>query len=74
MIPYGYTGRILGSDLSDQTFLDEDLDNDPIEKYIRGAGFGTYYLYRENPNNVEWRDPQDRIIFANDYMDRKARI
>ena len=65
MIPYGYAGRILRVDLSGQIFIDEELDNDLIKKYIGGAGFGARYLCQENPGNVEWSSPQNRIIFAN---------
>lgn len=65
MIPFGYAGKILRVDLSNRTFSDENLDDNLIKKYIGGAGFGARYLYQENPDNVEWLDPQNRIIFAN---------
>lgn len=65
MIPCGYAGKILRVNLSDRTFLKENLDNDFIKKYIGGAGFGAQYLCRENPDNVKWSDPQNRIIFSN---------
>jgi aldehyde:ferredoxin oxidoreductase len=65
MIPCGYAGKILRVDLSNRTFSDENLDDDFIKKYIGGIGFGARYLYQENPVNVEWSDPQNRIIFAN---------
>lgn len=65
MIPYGYTGKILRVNLSGRTFYEENLDEEFIRKYIGGAGFGAWYLCRENPNNVNWSDPENRIIFAN---------
>jgi aldehyde:ferredoxin oxidoreductase len=65
MIQYGYAGKILRINLSDGTLSDETLDNDVMKKYIGGVGFGARYIYQENPDNVEWSDPQNRIIFAN---------
>lgn len=65
MIPCGYAGKILRVNLSNSTVADENLDNDFIKKYIGGVGFGARYLYRENPDNAEWSDPQNRIILAN---------
>lgn len=65
MISCGYAGKILRVDLSDRTFADEDLHNDFMKKYIGGAGFGARYLYQENPCNIDWSDPLNRIVFAN---------
>lgn len=65
MIPCGYAGKILRVDLSNKTFVDEDLHNEFIKQYIGGAGFGARYLYQENPDGVDWADPQNRVIFAN---------
>lgn len=65
MIPCGYAGKILRVNLSERTFADEDLGNDFMQKYIGGVGFGGRYLYQENPDKVEWSDPQNRIILAN---------
>ncbi len=65
MIPFGYAEKMLRVDLSHRTFSNEDLDSHFIKEYIGGAGFGARYLYQENPNQVEWSDPQNRIIFAN---------
>jgi len=65
MNQYGYAGKILRVNLSDGTFSDETLDYDFVKKYIGGAGFGARFLYQENPDKVEWSDPQNRIIFAN---------
>ncbi len=65
MIPCGYAGKILRVNLSDRTFLKENLDNDYIHKYIGGAGFGALYLNRENPPSAKWSDPENRIIFSN---------
>jgi len=65
MIPYGYAGRILRINLSNGTLSNENLDSDFQKKFIGGAGFGARYLYQENPDNIEWSDPQNRIVLAN---------
>lgn len=65
MNQFCYAGKILRINLTDEAFSAEELDNDFIKKYIGGGGFGARYLYRENPDNVKWSDPQNRIIFAN---------
>lgn len=65
MIPFGYAGKILRVDLSNRTFSHEDLESHFLRQYIGGAGFGARYLYRENPDRVEWSDPQNRVIFTN---------
>ncbi len=65
MVPHGYAGKILGVDLSNKTFSDESLGEEVLRKYIGGAGLGARYLYDENPDNVEWSNPENRMIFAN---------
>jgi len=63
--PYSYAGRILKVDLSNRRFSDEPLESHFLRRYIGGTGFGAWYLYKENPAQAEWSDPENRIIFAN---------
>ena len=72
MTPYGYAGKILRVDLNSGEVFNQDLDPDFLQKYIGGAGFGARYLYQENPVNVEWSDPENRIIFANGPLSNTA--
>jgi aldehyde:ferredoxin oxidoreductase len=65
MTSCGYAGKILRVDLGSGTFADENLDSGFIRNYIGGAGFGARFLCQENPVNVDWSDPQNRIILAN---------
>ena len=65
MIPCGYAGKMLRVNLSKGTVSDEQLDPDLIRQYIGGLGFGARYLYEENPDGIEWSDPENRMILAN---------
>jgi len=72
MTPYGYAGKILRVNLNSGELFNQDLDSDFLEKYIGGAGFGARYLYQENPVNVEWSEPENRIVFANGPLSNTA--
>ena len=45
--PGGYNGKILRVNLTDNTTSVEELDEKVCRKYIGGAGFVAYYLYKE---------------------------
>jgi aldehyde:ferredoxin oxidoreductase len=44
---YGYMGKILNVDLTKGTFQEMALDTELAERYLGGAGLGTYLLYKE---------------------------
>jgi len=50
----GYLGKILRVDLSKRETSVEELSHSFIEKWVGGAGFGAYYLYKEVSADVEW--------------------
>ena len=60
----GYLGRILRVDLSKRETSVEELSHSFIEKWVGGAGFGAYYLYKEVPAGVEWSDPENRMVWT----------
>jgi len=60
----GYWGKILRVDLSKRETSVEELNHSFIEKWVGGAGFGAYYLYKEVPAGVEWSDPENRMIWT----------
>lgn len=60
----GYLGKILRVDLSKGQTSVEELDKSFIERWVGGAGFGAKYLYEEVPADVEWSDPENRIIWT----------
>lgn len=59
----GYAGKILRVDLSSERISTECLDQEMLRKYIGGTALGACYLYEEVPPDVEWYDPENRIMF-----------
>ena len=62
--PGGYAGKLLRVDLTNETFVEERLDEQTLRKYVGGAGLGVMYLYEEVPPDIDWLDPENRLIFA----------
>jgi len=62
--PGGYTGKILRVNLSNNTTSVEELDKKLCRKYIGGAGFIAYYLYKELKPRIDPLGPENKLIFA----------
>jgi aldehyde:ferredoxin oxidoreductase len=60
----GYARKLLRVDLTDETFVEESLDEQTLRKYVGGAGLGVMYLYAEVPPDIDWYAPENRLIFA----------
>ncbi len=56
-------GKILRVDLSSGSISDEDLPPKLAEKYIGGAGLGTYYLMSETQKGVDPLGPDNPLVF-----------
>ncbi len=61
---YGYAGKILRVDLTNEHFSEEVLDEPTLRKWVGGVGLGAKYLYDEVPPQVQWNDPENRLIVA----------
>lgn len=61
---YGYAGKILRVDLTNESISEEVLDEAELRKWVGGVGFGAKYLYDEVPPGVQWNDPENRLIVA----------
>ncbi len=61
---YGYNGRIMRVDLSEEKNTIELLDEDTLRKYIGGATLGIKYLYDEVSPETDWSDPENRLILC----------
>ncbi len=61
---YGYAGKILRVNLTDEFISEEVLDEAELRKWVGGVGFGAKYLYDEVPPEVQWNDPENRLIVA----------
>src|SRR6266508_320379 len=58
------TARMLRVDLSEETTSVEEVPAEVVRKWVGGTGLGAYYLYKEVPPEVEWDDPENKVIIA----------
>jgi len=64
-MPYGYMGRILRVDLTNQRIVVEDLPSDDVlRKWIGGRGLGVYYMLKEVNPKVDPLSPANKAIVA----------
>ena len=59
-----YGGKYLRVDLTDGRIWSEQMDGEDHRKYVGGTGYGAKVLYEEVPPEVEWSDPENRLIVA----------
>jgi aldehyde:ferredoxin oxidoreductase len=60
----GYNGKILRVNLSSGDITSEVLDPLFCRRYLGGAGFVAYYLWKELPPNVDALGPDNKLVFA----------
>ena len=60
----GYAGKILRVNLSANTTSVEEIDEKFCRKYVGGAGFVAYYLYKELKPKIDPLGPENKLIFA----------
>jgi aldehyde:ferredoxin oxidoreductase len=63
-VPGGYNGKILRVNLTNQSTTTETIDEQFCRRYIGGAGFIIYYLWKELKPGVDALSPDNKIIFA----------
>ncbi|MFH1639701.1 MAG: aldehyde ferredoxin oxidoreductase C-terminal domain-containing protein, partial [Chloroflexota bacterium] len=61
---YGYAGKLLRIDLTNEKVTEEKLDEATLRKWVGGTGLGAKYLWEEVPASVKWSDEGNRIIIA----------
>jgi aldehyde:ferredoxin oxidoreductase len=62
--PGGYAGKILRVNLTNETIADEVLSQQLCRRYIGGAGFVAYFLWKELKAGVDPLGPDNKLIFA----------
>ena len=62
---YGYNGKILMVNLTDQSVFVEERDEDFYRHYLGGTALIAYYLLKEQDPKIHPYDPQSKLIFAN---------
>ncbi len=60
----GYNGKILRVNLSSGSIAAEEIDEQFCRKYLGGAGFIAYYLWKELRPGTDALGPDNKLIFA----------
>ncbi|MFQ6074625.1 MAG: aldehyde ferredoxin oxidoreductase family protein [Candidatus Bathyarchaeia archaeon] len=60
----GYAGRFLRADLTHERLTDVVFGEETLRKYIGGTGMGAKILYDEVPPDIDWSDPENRLVVA----------
>lgn len=63
-MPYGYNGKILRVDLTNETFSVEEPGDVIYRTYLGGGGLASYYLLRELKPAIEPLSPENILVFA----------
>ena len=63
-LPGGYNGKIMRVNLSDHRISVQAIDELFCRKYLGGAGFVTYFLWKELRQGTDALAPDNRLIFA----------
>src|SRR3990172_1665074 len=63
-IPGGYNGKLLRVNLSTGSIANEPLTDQFYRKYLGGAGFVAYFLWKELKPGIDALGPDNKLIFA----------
>jgi len=61
---FGYMGKILWIDLTEERVSAESLPEEFARKYIGGSGLAAKIIYEKMPKDIEPFDPESMLIFA----------
>jgi aldehyde:ferredoxin oxidoreductase len=62
--PMGYNGKMLRVNLTTKTITNETLSEEVCRKYLGGAGFVAYFLYKELKPGIDPLGPENKLVFA----------
>jgi len=62
--PGGYSGKVLRVNLSTGAISVEPVEEKFCRKYLGGAGFVAYFLWKEMKANIDPLGPENKLIFA----------
>ena len=60
----GYAGKFLRVDLTRERLSEVVFDEETLRLYVGGTALGSKILYDEVSPNVDWSDPENRLIVA----------
>ena len=61
---FGYTGKLLRVDLSNEKVSVEEINHELLRKFMGGVGYGAKLLYDELPAGIDPLGPENKIIFT----------
>lgn len=61
---FGYMGNILRINLNDHQFKSEKIENDMVNNFIGGRGFGIKILFEEIKPATDPLGPENKLVFA----------
>ena len=61
---FGFNGKILRVDLTNQIIEDEVVPEILFRRYLGGNTLGLYYLLNEQPAGVDPLSPENTLIFT----------
>lgn len=64
IMPFGYNGKILHVNLTDQTFSVEEPPEAFYRKYAGGSALGLYYLLHDMPPRVDALAPENILVLS----------
>ncbi len=67
-MPYGYSGKILHVDLSNQKIAVEEKDEAFYRSYLGGRGIGYHYLMQDVPIQTDPFSPENILVLATGVM------
>jgi aldehyde:ferredoxin oxidoreductase len=63
-MPYGYAGKILRVNLSNNTMKIEEHDEAFYRRYFGGSALIAYYLLKETDKGIDPLNPDNELIFS----------
>ncbi|MGC8608754.1 MAG: aldehyde ferredoxin oxidoreductase N-terminal domain-containing protein, partial [Thermoplasmata archaeon] len=61
---YGYAGKILKVDLTENKITEESLDISIAKKFLGGLGLASYYLYRDFKPGTDAFSPDNVVVIS----------
>ncbi|MBZ4688432.1 MAG: aor2 [Clostridiales bacterium] len=60
---FGFYGKLLRVDLTEEDFLVEEISQDVLKSYLGGKGLGSYLLLKHETASIKPLSPENKIIF-----------
>src|SRR4030043_264554 len=61
---YGYAGKMLMVDLSQEKIVEEPTSLDLVEKYLGGTGLAVHFLFQQVPPEIKAGTPENLVVLG----------